>query len=480
MAVVQSNQYTYSCHRKLNIYNGRHFEAMCDELLSSHPYYVRGEEQAVCDGAIYVGKNPLPPNAVDRHYVVLEDTTSSNLLPVDYKTSIGRVIFWTGEKGTRHGVRVWMLRISVPQALACTALIVQFPQNQDFVALVPLVWLRKRLSSLRNWGDMNKDLYFMTPSVPFGFHKPGVIPLQFTPFLMPLRKLPEALNSMRRHYLDPATPWYNPWIRRVIVGQDLLLGAQNSLNLTRQSLGMQGDSRLKKLIYTALKTHSTLFSMDFPNHFFTGDIVLLHRNTGTRIHVEFKDGLCHTDNSAQPTRLTHQRANIGDQLYFTSRYKWDFLWTTVASDSARTAQAYLFSRDEIPDQWWDNLTPLEVTRTETWNAPSGFFFTDRQINMGDPQRMVSDLERILLSFANTHAGSFKAQRPSNDNLVGDLPDAFDEEGGKDIEFEMDDELETGVPFTKKSKGSQGTVVAANAFRHEITVYTDIMNVCLQR
>ena len=445
-------------------------------MLSSHPYYVIGEEQAVCNGAVYIGDNSLPTNAVDRHFEILKTTATSTVLPLDYKTSVGRVIFRTAEDGTRQGNRLWTIEVSGSQALVCTTLVVQFPQNPDFVALVPLLWLSKRLPTYKHFGDTNKKIHLTFPAVPFGFHKPGNVPLQLTPFLMPLEDLPEALTSMRQHYLDPTIPWFNPWSGHMLANHEQFLEAQSSSVLTMPtSSHMKGLSQFKHLIWSALKAHSDQFFMEFPSHLFTGNIVV-QRGSGARIHVELKDGLCDTDNSAQPDHLTHARANESDRLIFVSRYKWDFLWTTV-----NNLRAYLFNRDEIPDQWWDNFTPLETTRTETWNASSGFF-SDRMIHMDSQLTMVKDLERILLSYANANAGGFKAQRTVDERLVAALADDDDDDDDdeEDTELDPDDEVGADVSSMKKSKGDSGVVKVPPAYRHEITIYTDIMNICLER
>ena len=482
MAQVQSDQHIRLIHQKLNRLISKDFEAKCNSFLSSHPYYVFGEKGAICDGAICIADNPLPTNAMDRHYEVLKNTTTSDVLPLAFKTSVDKVVFWAGKDGTRQGNRLWLIHITGFQALNCSALVVLFPSNPDFVALIPVLWLWKRLSTHEHFGDTNESMNLTLPAVPFGFHKPGSVPLQLTPFLMPLEMLPEALTSMRQHYIDPATPWDNPCLKRTLLNHVLLLNAKSSSILASSHTG--GDSQFKYLVWSALKDYSSEFSMEFPNTLFTGDIVLVHHSSGARIHVELQDGLCHTDGSAQPSRLTHFQANAAGHLIFVSKYKWDFLWTTVkSSDSTQDVRAYLFNRDEIPRQWWDNLTQLETTETETWNASSGFF-SDRLIHMDNPLAIVTDLARILSSYATTNAGSFKAQKVINEGSMGDIMDEYDENDddndGGDIVFDPDDLVDGDVLSMEEPGGDPGPVTAAAALRHEITIYTDLMNICLQR
>ena len=98
--------------------------------------------------------------------------------------------------------------------------------------------------------------------------------------------------------------------------------------------------------------------------------------------------------------------------------------------------------------------------------------------------MVIDLARILLSYATTNVGSYKAQQVINEGSMGDIEDEYDENDddndGGDMVFDPDDLVDGDVLSMEEPGGDPRPVTAAAAFRHETTIYRDLMNICLQR
>jgi hypothetical protein len=92
------------------------------------------------------------------------------------------------------------------QIATTQAVIVGSPSDRNaYVAFVPMAWILQRDPRLRT-----SKLYQVGPNLPktrFGFGKGYAFPEELAPFIMPLTRLPDAINEMRKHGLNPNTPW---------------------------------------------------------------------------------------------------------------------------------------------------------------------------------------------------------------------------------------------------------------------------------
>lgn len=92
------------------------------------------------------------------------------------------------------------------QIATTLAVIVGSPSDRRaYVAFVPMAWILQKDPWLRT-----SKLSQTSPGLPhtlFGFGKGYAFPEELAPFIMPLTRLPDAIKEMRKHGLDPNTPW---------------------------------------------------------------------------------------------------------------------------------------------------------------------------------------------------------------------------------------------------------------------------------
>lgn len=102
-----------------------------------------------------------------------------------------------------------------------------------------------------------------------------------------------------------------------------------------------------------------------------GDLKIVHIPTWETVFVELKRSCCEVQS---PGTIRHyasfpltkkRRRPRANPLYFTSTTSWDFLLTVLKSSSKDRLNALFFSRDDLPQDWF-NRTPEK--NQHTWAA----------------------------------------------------------------------------------------------------------------
>lgn len=157
-------------------------------------YVLRGFEFAPADLGLYVGARPARGTSTERLCELVQaHPGDKSIIPIDIK-NISPKIDHTGNVG-------WSMIFHGTQRSLCQAVVVAAAAFEpDFVALIPMEYLRPRIGS-------SGALYPETYRPLWTLHRPPAFPTEWAPFMVPLTQLGRALECMRLYAIGESHDW---------------------------------------------------------------------------------------------------------------------------------------------------------------------------------------------------------------------------------------------------------------------------------
>ncbi|KAI4125126.1 MAG: hypothetical protein LQ341_007002, partial [Variospora aurantia] len=312
---------------------------------SSNPNFVRAAEGGVFDCGIWVGDEALVGSMTDKFFQI----TSSNrrsVVPAEIKS--------VTPKSDHKGNVWWRLNLSAVQYDRGGAVFITSPYEPDFVAVVPMEYIRRR-TTRRSVPSITDECFRV--NIHTGVHYDV--------------KPPEVYTST---VLEPSMASWKTGLRAV------------------------------KEVYDAFQTQPSDFTLHFVEILpITGDFKLVHEGTGLELIVEAKKCHCDFDLGQGPdSSMTHSQWAVGmsqRHCIFAWKAQWDFLYTT--SRSGR--EALFIPRDEIPQSWW-NYQGAELS----WPQEDIDVLYQYVVQLEPATQLLEGIKRILQTRERNHP--LKAQR----------------------------------------------------------------------
>ncbi len=164
---------------------------------SSNPNFLTSFDGGACDCGVWVGEEPLAGSNTDKLFK-LRNSHLTAIVPLDIKTAI--------PKADLKGNIIWAMTFTVKQYHLCGAIILTSPYEPDFVALIPMEYIRRRMGQAL-LGDCRLEMAFkgvrpawtLLPLPPF--------PPEIAPYMMPLGQLGNAIAGIRNFTRGTFPAW---------------------------------------------------------------------------------------------------------------------------------------------------------------------------------------------------------------------------------------------------------------------------------
>ncbi|KAL8814693.1 MAG: hypothetical protein Q9223_006100 [Gallowayella weberi] len=385
--------------------------------VAKHRRLIRAGESGKNDLAIFTTSNAVlgdtTATTADKFFALGQNHTGYPVvIPGDLKTY--------SPIHDSNGNVVWHFNMSRDQCRTSQFIILMSFQEPTYVALIPMTYIHQRLKRSHakseaerkatadqvahqrgreeepvarrkaatelkgkaGTGDHCRPLWTLHPIA-------GFAP-ELAPFMLPLARLDQALESIYQYAIGATEEWINEHTgafytvpRPVVYDPSVLEPSQPTKRTAHEQLAY---------IHRAFQSCSTTFRVEFVDVLpLLADFKLVNLRDGTQIFVEAKLGQCSfiLGNAKSSNYMWHMQHTQGTadegRLIFTWKVRWDFLYTEFGD------QALFIPRDMIPSTFWQERTNAMVWWPEdTLDSLRGFV-----VNQSSASQMVVDIERIL-------------------------------------------------------------------------------------
>ncbi|KAL8991011.1 MAG: hypothetical protein Q9177_000468 [Variospora cf. flavescens] len=358
---------------------------------SSNPNFVRAAEGGVFDCGIWVGDEALVGSMTDKFFQI----TSSNrrsVVPAEIKS--------VTPKSDHKGNVWWRINLSAVQYDRGGAVFITSPYEPDFVAVVPMEYIRRRTT--RRSGDRIQLLEFKGFRPDWTLNAMPAFPPELHPFMMPINRLGDAVGAIRDFTRGTSQSWVNihTGVHYDVKPPEVYTSTVLEPSMASWKTGL----RAVKEVYDAFQTQPSDCTLHFVEILpITGDFKLVHEGTGLELIVEAKKCHCDFDLGQGPdSSMTHSQWAVGmsqRHCIFSWKAQWDFLYNT--SRSGR--EALFIPRDEIPQSWW-NYQGAELS----WPQEDIDALDQYVVQLEPATQLLEGIERILQTRERNHP--LKAQR----------------------------------------------------------------------
>lgn len=160
------------------------------------PNFVKAFEGGRVDCGVYQGPTRLPDDSTKKQFAVSEaDTNEKTILPVDLK-DIAPVC---------HKEAIyWIIHVSVNQAKTCQAIIINAAKDPDFIAVLPIHYIRHHLLEVSRTG---KHIYSKPFRPLWTLQQLPAFPPELAPFMIPTSSVGQLLANMRAFDSETSNVW---------------------------------------------------------------------------------------------------------------------------------------------------------------------------------------------------------------------------------------------------------------------------------
>ncbi|KAI4252931.1 MAG: hypothetical protein LQ352_004003 [Teloschistes flavicans] len=334
--------------------------------------FLQGLEGGINDCGLFVGEElPAGDTATDRMFEVQASSPNKpTVIPLDIKmySPIADPL------GNIH--------LTYRLSDESQGLIILSHTEPSFVALVPIDYISQQIWTIGNI----RPLWTLHPV-------PAFWP-ELWPFILPFQGLNNALAAMRNFHLGRDEEWINHYtgVRFFDASRPTASGTamlEPDHPPFRMALGMV------KYLHKALQQYLETFRVEFVDSFpLLHDLKIVHKHTGVQIFVEMKKSHALFRLGGPGSELfRHMQYAHGDssRAIFSWEVQWDFIYTL--NESPREHYGLFIPRDKIPSTWWHSK-PSEGGWLY-WPADDIESLRDYVIDLEQPRRLASDIERIL-------------------------------------------------------------------------------------
>ncbi|KAI4273778.1 MAG: hypothetical protein LQ337_004410 [Flavoplaca oasis] len=311
-------------------------------------------------------------------------------------------------------VTYYLAFASQAQYDAAEALVITSPSEPDFVALVPMRYIRLRVEKLQEKRKKKNDRY--SHEEIFDYHRPlwilHKLPAfcpELRPFMLRAVQLGGALHNMREYAKGNIEEWVNEHTGLSFEVDRPTASPVSILEPTYEPWRIALEAI--RVVYRAFAAHSVRFNVQFVEMFpITADFKFLQLSSGIEIFVEAKK--CHVDfrlDLGEDSYMRHAQWSTGmkKKIIFSWKAQWDYLYTVNSLGGG--TQALFIPRDVIPRSFW-NARPEHVEDKLEWPRDDLDVLRECVVHVTDGARLVADVER-LLDVTERRTQSVKAQEP---------------------------------------------------------------------
>lgn len=170
---------------------------------SSNPNFVRAAEGGVFDCGIWVGDEALVGSMTDKFFQITGSNRRS-VVPAEIKS--------VTPKSDHKGNVWWRINLSAVQYDRGGAIFITSPYEPDFVAVVPMEYIRRRTT--RRSGDRIQLLEFKGFRPDWTLHAMPAFPPELHPFMMPINRLGDAVGAIRDFTKGTSQSWSGTGVLR--------------------------------------------------------------------------------------------------------------------------------------------------------------------------------------------------------------------------------------------------------------------------
>jgi hypothetical protein len=168
-------------------------ESRVCEYAAKNPDFLRAFEGGQHDCGLYLGSKLLGGTLTDRLYMLqdTEDWERESIIPMDVKNP--------GPIADHKGSVFWVFHITQEQVKRCQVLLISSPKAPDSVTLLPMHYHRIRSKTLLRGSDSYRPSWTTHPLPAF--------PPEWSPFVMHISKIADALANMREYANGTIDTW---------------------------------------------------------------------------------------------------------------------------------------------------------------------------------------------------------------------------------------------------------------------------------
>ncbi|KAL8883029.1 MAG: hypothetical protein Q9198_000067 [Flavoplaca austrocitrina] len=228
-------------------------------------------------------------------------------------------------------------------------------------------------------------------------HPLPAFPPELAPFIVPLTRLGEALEAIRKYARGEIERCFNPHTDVEYVGMPI------PRRVPAELLKPRLDTWRKSLIpiqflQKAFRAYSDRFDVELCSIFpMFGDFKFKSRLYSTELFVEIKEGHCHTTRDGRSITSMHHSPSFwlgkNQRLVFSWLAQWDFILTSTKSfeESTELDDTFFIAKNIIPASWWNNFGRLPLD----WPTENLDALESCCVNLRSPQQAVQQIEGIL-------------------------------------------------------------------------------------
>ncbi|KAL8854856.1 MAG: hypothetical protein Q9221_000362 [Calogaya cf. arnoldii] len=370
----------------------------CDNGAEQYPYFIKGFEGSQMDCALSledtVFQGSSPTNRVFSLFDSF-DLDSIMVIAMDCKD--------LGPRTDQKGNISWGLEFTKPQREHAQFVIMSSSYEPGWVAVCPLYYLHGGL------GPVDAKYRLIGFRAGWLLHQlPAFLP-EFTPFVLPLRLLGEALANIRKFAKDPTEPCTNPYNGVKFSDMPILKPSPANVLMPRFP-GWVTALRPIRFLQRAFQQYSNDFDIElcliFPMF---GDFKIKHRKDLTEVFVEHKSGKFELtrDANGQISSMRHMpvyELSRSSRFIFCWLAQWDFLLTARINNETKKQEALFLIRDVIPSEWWNDTAQAWLH----WPSDNLDKLREYVIDMDSPEQALRQIETILYRIKETQK-TFKAK-----------------------------------------------------------------------
>ncbi|KAL9040495.1 MAG: hypothetical protein Q9180_001874, partial [Flavoplaca navasiana] len=355
----------------------------CQSAAEQTQHFIKGFEGSQLDCALSLEDTVFPASSPTDRVFALFDSGLKSLMVIGIECKD------VGPRTDGRGNIFWGMEISDVQWRHMQFVIISTADEPDWVAVLPRHYIsRVPEDERRHYRVPGFRAYWILHPLP-------AFAPEYNPFVLPLKRLGEALELIRKYARGEIPVCFNPHTLVKFVGMP-----KPKLSPV-EILQPQFPSWLKSLVpirflQRAFRQYSEEFDVELCNVFpMFGDFKIKSRTDATELHVEINSGHCSVtydedEYSMSSMRHTQKYLLAGSPRFiFSWMAQWDFLLTFTSNDSLD--DAFFVIKDAIPADWWNNYADERVD----WPGEMLHVLEESRISLASPEEAVQQIEAIL-------------------------------------------------------------------------------------
>ncbi|KAL8680694.1 MAG: hypothetical protein Q9186_003134 [Xanthomendoza sp. 1 TL-2023] len=256
-----------------------------------------------------------------------------------------------GPRSDSRGNLYWIFKMRPAQWQHTQFLIISSSYDRGMVVVLPRHYLYRKSNDAEQYRIRGFRAYWILHALP-------AFPPEYAPFVVPLARLGEALEAIRRYARGEIPVCFNPYTNVEFVGMPRPKTAPAQVLMPQLETWTKALTPIR-FLQRIFRCYSETFDIELCNIFpMFGDFKIKHRKDSMEAFVEIKSGHCdvirgvdrygnHQISSMQHT--ANHMIGVDHRWTFSWKAQWDFLLTFPSSDEEeRNEEAFFIAKDALP------------------------------------------------------------------------------------------------------------------------------------